>query len=189
MPSRRKGVCTWPCTEWGVKKINMGTEYNKSTDLLQSLWQKRVPRSASMQSSNNYAFSTNCIHSPCSIRVRERATQNSPSVVLQSELSQEEAAILPQQISALTCGTNLPALKIQESGPRLIWNCGVLGISERIRPLSDGQSLSQSSEGQGSSSYSASKLHKFYPLWNFTSFSLKVRKPTLGMSAAFSNKH
>lgn len=71
MPSRRKGIWTWPCREWGVMKINMGNVYNKSTDLLRSLWQKRVPQSAIMQPSNNYAFSTNCIPSPRRIRVRD----------------------------------------------------------------------------------------------------------------------
>lgn len=57
----------------------------------------------------------------------ETAPQNSSGVVLQSELSQEEAAFLPQQISALTCGAKLPSLKVQEGRPRLrlnLWGAG-----------------------------------------------------------------
>lgn len=57
----------------------------------------------------------------------ETAPQNSSGVVLQSELSQEEAAFPPQQISALTCGAKLPSLKVQEGRPRLrlnLWGAG-----------------------------------------------------------------
>lgn len=96
----------------------MGTVYNKSTDLLGSLWQKSVARWASMQSFNNYVLNTNCIPSPCSLSVREREHSRTHQVQ-SSSLSQDCTGFFQGPILGLTCVLKLPTLQPQGGHPQL----------------------------------------------------------------------